>query len=79
MYNAKEILQEKKAPGCARKNELLLQRRKDGNVTVPYRVIDNPPKLTPQDWHRAVAVFVMGPKWHFEGWPWNGIPIHLII
>lgn len=85
MYNAKEILQdlrfvstnEKKAQGCTRENELLLQRRKDGNVTVPYRVIDNPSKLTPQDWHRVVAVFVMGPQWQFKGWPWNGNPVEI--
>lgn len=85
MYNAKEILQdlrfvtteEKRAQGCTRENELLLQRRKDGNVTVPYRVIDNPSKLTPQDWHRVVAVFVMGPAWQFKGWPWNGNPVEI--
>lgn len=75
MYNAKDILQdlrfvstdEKKGQGCTRENDLLLQRRKDGNVTVPYRVIDNPAKLTPQDWNRVVAVFVMGPAWQFKG------------
>lgn len=85
MYNAKEILQdlrflsteEKKAQGCTRENELLLQRRKDDNVTVHYRVIDNPSKLTPQDWHRVVAVFVMGPAWQFKGWPWNGNPVEI--
>lgn len=67
MYNAKEILQdlrfitteEKKASGSQRENEILLQRRKDGNTTVPYRVIDQPSKLTDSDWHRVVAVFVL--------------------
>lgn len=85
MYNAKDILQdlkflstdEKKAQGCARENELLLQRRKEGNITVPYRVIDNPSKLSPQDWNRVVAVFVMGPAWQFKGWPWNGNPVEI--
>lgn len=85
MYNAKEILQdlrfvtteEKKAQGYPRENELLLQRRKDGNITVPYRVIDNPSRLSPQDWHRVVAVFVMGPAWQFKGWPWNGNPVEI--
>lgn len=85
MYNAKDILQdhnfvtteEKKKQGCSRENEILLQRHKDGNITVPYRVIDNPAKLTPQDWSRVVAVFVMGPAWQFKGWPWNGNPVEI--
>lgn len=85
MYNAKEILQElkfvtteeRKAQGAARENELLLQRRKEGNTTVPYRVIDNPTKLSAQDWNRVVAVFVMGPAWQFKGWPWDGNPVEI--
>ena len=45
---------------------MLIQRRKEsggaagGGLTVPYRVIDNPAKLTNADWDRVVAVFVMG-------------------
>lgn len=78
MYNAKEILQDlkfisaeqKKAEGARRDNELLLQRLR-GNVTVPYRVVDNPAKLSPADWDRVVAVFVMGPAWQFKGYPWE--------
>lgn len=85
MYNAKEILQdlrfvtteEKKQTGEKRANEVLLQRRKEGGLTVPYRVIDNPGKLTQQDWDRVVAVFVMGPAWQFKGWPWNGNPVEI--
>ena len=54
MYNAKDILQDlrfmstedKKSGGARRENELLIQRRKEGGLTVPYRVIDNPAKLT---------------------------------
>ncbi|XP_071450459.1 parafibromin [Hetaerina americana] len=83
MYNAKDILQdlrfvsteEKKAQGVKRDNEILLQRRKEGSTTVPYRVIDNPQKLSPADWERVVAVFVMGPAWQFKGWPWDGNPV----
>lgn len=85
MYNAKDILQdlkfvtqeEKKASGSQRENEVLLQRRKDGNMTVPYRVVDQPGKLTPQDWNRVVAVFVLGPQWQFKGWPWDGNPVDI--
>lgn len=50
---------EKKKQGIARDNEVLLQRRKEQiqpggssiSVTVPYRVIDQPLKLAPQDWY----------------------------
>lgn len=85
MYNAKDILQdlkylstaEKKLQACPRDNEVLLQRRKDNNITVPYRIIDNPQKLTAQDWTRVVAVFVMGPAWQFKGWPWDGNPVEI--
>uniref|UniRef100_A0A182T8M0 Paf1 complex subunit Cdc73 N-terminal domain-containing protein n=1 Tax=Anopheles maculatus TaxID=74869 RepID=A0A182T8M0_9DIPT len=77
MYNARDVLQdlkfvttdEKKRSGCSRENEVLIQRQKAGNLTVPYRVIDNPSKLTAHDWNRVVAVFVMGPAWQFKGWP----------
>lgn len=85
MYNAKDILQDfkfvtqedKRAGGAQRENEILLQRRKDGNTTVPYRIVDQPGKLTPQDWSRVVAVFVLGPQWQFKGWPWEGNPTEI--
>lgn len=87
MFNAKDVLQDlkfistedKKQQGCRRDNEILLQRRKEGNLTVPYRVIDSPQKLTPADWDRVVAVFVMGPAWQFKGWPWNGNPVDIFV
>lgn len=74
MYNVKDILQEmkfvtqeqKKASGSKRDNEVLIQRQKGGQ-TVPYRVVDNPAKLSPSDWDRVVGVFVMGPAWQFKG------------
>lgn len=85
MYNVKDILQDlkfitseqKKAQGCPREMEVLLQRTKEANTTVPYRIIDNPAKLTVQDWARVVAVFVMGPAWQFKGWPWDGNPVEI--
>uniref|UniRef100_A0AAQ5WWV0 Parafibromin n=1 Tax=Amphiprion ocellaris TaxID=80972 RepID=A0AAQ5WWV0_AMPOC len=96
MLNAKDLLQdlkfvtseEKKKQGLQRDNEVLLQRRKDQiqpggttlSVTVPYRIIDQPLKLGPQDWDRVVAVFVQGPAWQFKGWPWllpDGSPVDI--
>uniref|UniRef100_A0A7N8XHW1 Parafibromin n=1 Tax=Mastacembelus armatus TaxID=205130 RepID=A0A7N8XHW1_9TELE len=96
MLNAKDLLQdlkfvtseEKKKQGIPRDNEVLLQRRRDQiqpggttqSVTAPYRVIDQPLKLAPQDWDRVVAVFVQGPAWQFKGWPWllpDGSPVDI--
>ncbi|KAJ1520944.1 hypothetical protein ONE63_004021 [Megalurothrips usitatus] len=85
MYNARDILQdlkfvsteEKKSQGVKRDNEILLQRRKEGGLTVPYRIVDNPGKLSNADWERVVAVFVMGPAWQFKGWPWDGNPVEI--
>lgn len=81
---------EKKAQGGRRENEVLIQRRKDiqpaqagtggasTTVTVPYRVIDNPARLQPNDWNRVVAVFVQGPAWQFKGWPYSS-PVDIFI
>ena len=42
--------EEKKSQGARRDNEVLIQRQKPGNLTVPYRIIDNPAKLSNDDW-----------------------------
>ena len=55
---------EKKKQGCQRENETLIQRRKDQmqpggtalSVTVPYRVVDQPLKLMPQDWYGDLSL-----------------------
>ncbi|XP_050507175.1 parafibromin [Diabrotica virgifera virgifera] len=78
MYNVKDMLQDlrfvtteqKRAEGGKRDNEVLIQRHRNGQ-TVPYRVVDNPAKLSPSDWDRVVAVWVMGPAWQFKGYPWD--------
>ncbi|XP_045451644.1 parafibromin [Melitaea cinxia] len=95
MYNVKDMLQElkfvpveqKKAEGAVRENEVLLQRRKGPTgdhvpnnattITVPYRVVDNPGRLSAAEWDRVVAVFVQGPAWQFKGWPWDGNPVQI--
>lgn len=63
-------VEQKKIEGGKRDNEVLIQRQRNGQ-TVPYRVVDNPAKLSPSDWDRVVAVFVMGPAWQFKGYPWE--------
>ena len=42
--------EEKRKQGAKRDNEVLIQRRKTGGNTVPYRIIDNALKLTSDDW-----------------------------
>lgn len=44
---------------------------------VPYRVVDNPGRLSAAEWERVVAVFVQGPAWQFKGWPWDGNPVQI--
>ena len=51
---------QKKQAGMRRENEVLIQRRKEAahkepgavitTVTVPYRVVDNPARLQPNEW-----------------------------
>ncbi|KAG7304165.1 hypothetical protein JYU34_011100 [Plutella xylostella] len=92
MFNVKDMLQDfkfvpteqKKAEGSGRENEVLLQRRKGdvaapsaASITVPYRVVDNPARLSAAEWDRVVAVFVQGPAWQFKGWPWDGNPVQI--
>jgi len=49
-------VEEKRTQGVKRDNEVLLQRMKPGgSLTVPYRVIDNPLKLAPEDWYGFTA------------------------
>jgi len=85
MLNAKDLLQDmkyipveaKRTQGGKRETEILIQRGKEGGLTVPYRVTDNPGKLTQQEWDRVVAVFAMGPCWQFKGWPYHGNPVEI--
>ena len=50
-------MEEKKAQGAKRDNEVLLQRQRPGALTVPYRVIDNPTKLADEDWYVFSPLF----------------------
>lgn len=55
VYNARSILQDLKyvdSKDCDQKREsnMIIQRHKADNTTVPYSVIDNPIKLSREDW-----------------------------
>ena len=92
LLNAKEFLQDDRYLTTSDANtqavgDILIQRRKveigtSKFFTVPYRVIDSPAKLRPNDWNRVVAVFVAGPQWQFKGWPGlsiDGSPVEIFV
>ncbi|VUZ49440.1 unnamed protein product [Hymenolepis diminuta] len=82
MINAADILQDFKfispqdkiKAGAKRQNELTINRLRSDGRTVPYRVVDQPTRLQPDEWNRVVAVFVQGQAWQFKGWPYGGDP-----
>ncbi len=43
--------EEGKASGTKRDGDILIQRKK-GNLTVPYRITDDPLRLTKHDWYK---------------------------
>lgn len=80
LYHARFVTsEEKKKQGIQRDNEVLLQRRKDQiqpggttlSVTVPYRIIDQPLKLAPQDWW-AFIYCLYTVSWLIYNFPPNG-------
>jgi len=53
-------VEDKRTQGAKRDNEVLLQRMKPGgSLTVPYRVIDNPLKLAPEDWYGLTCCYLV--------------------
>ncbi|OQR71103.1 parafibromin-like [Tropilaelaps mercedesae] len=86
MFNAKDILEDlkfvssedKRKAGVRREQAVIVQhRRPGGSLTQPYKVIDDPRHLRPEDWDRVAAVFVQGATWQFKGWPWGGNPVEI--
>jgi parafibromin len=79
--NATSILQHLKfveaAASDKKENDIHIMRNKSDGTNVPFRVLDNPNRLSPEDWDRVVAVFVQGPAWQFKGWPWDGNPVEI--
>lgn len=79
MYNAKEFLEDGmyvsadvKAKELPKKPEVVRFVRKMGRETpIKYEVRDKPSGLSPKDWDRVVAVFVLGKEWQFKDWPFK--------
>jgi parafibromin len=79
MYNAKEFLEDGmyvsadvKAKELPKKPEVVRFVRKMGRETpIKYEVRDKISGLSPKDWDRVVAVFVLGKEWQFKDWPFK--------
>jgi hypothetical protein len=99
MYNAKQFLesgtlvpfsaenggglpQQKKAKFEFFKREINSQT----GASIPYKIIDDPLKLTSEEWESVAVVFVTGQAWQFKGWKYatpqdlfqNVLGIHLM-
>lgn len=78
MLNAPEFLSasrflstaEAKSQGIQKQNSVTIEH-KFGSRAVKFQLIDNPNRLSPEDWKRVVAVFVQGNLWQFKGWKWE--------
>ncbi|KAH7415566.1 hypothetical protein KP509_14G052600 [Ceratopteris richardii] len=75
MYNAKEFLQDGVyvMPDVKNKKpEVLYFYRKMGREKpVKYEVRDKTTALSPKDWDRVLAAFVLGKEWQFKDWPFK--------
>jgi parafibromin len=82
MYNVQQFLEGKfipttkiKAAGISKQNSLLFEHKLAGRQ-MKIQIIDNPTRLSSEDWRRVAAVFVQGNTWQFKGWKWES-PVEL--
>jgi len=82
MYNVKEFLEDgifvpsmdKKNSGAIKESNITIERKKrddKSHTPVKYHVIDNVSKLSPKDWDRVAACFVLDNTWQFKNWKWT--------
>lgn len=80
MYNVKEFLEDgvyhapdAKVKEMPKKPECITIQRKSGRdrAGFTFEVRDKPSALSPNDWSRVVAVFVLGKEWQFKDWPFK--------
>lgn len=77
-FNAKEFLEDgiyvspDSKVGTMKKTDVLIIHRRIGrDQPIKYEVRDKPCTLSPKDWDRVVAVFVLGKEWQFKDWPFK--------
>lgn len=85
MYNAKSFLEDstfvptadaKAAATGAKQPSITFEKQTGQGKTLTYQIIDNPSRLSIEEWGRVAAVFVHGPAWQFKGWKWEN-PVEL--
>ncbi len=96
MFNVRDFLQNsafiptseiKKKTSSSKESSIVVERSDSRDLQRSYQIIDNPSRLSLEDWNRVAAVFVQGPAWQFKGWKWenpvdvfqNGICIHFSV
>lgn len=63
---------EARARAKDKENVIFIEHRfKSAGITMRFQVVDNPTRLTADQWARVVAVFVQGTSWQFKGWRWE--------
>lgn len=85
MYNIQDFLlssrflttvDAKNQSASPKQSLLTLERIAADGRKQSYQIIDNPARLSLEDWARVSAVFVHGPAWQFKGWKWDN-PVEL--
>lgn len=60
-----------------KESSIVVERQTKGSAGKrQYQIVDNPTRLSIEDWNRVKAVFVQGPAWQFKGWKWEN-PVDL--
>lgn len=63
---------EARARAKDKENVIFIEHRfKSAGTTMRFQIVDNPIRLTADQWSRVVAVFVQGTSWQFKGWRWE--------
>lgn len=83
LFNAKEFLQngiykpfDAHSMGQKPKLDIVVRMDANGAIINQYKIIDDPTKLSTDDWDRVVASFVTGQLWQFRGWKYTN-PVNL--
>lgn len=85
MYNVQQFLEkgtfiptsEVKAQGREKENAVTIAHKFPDGSLVKLRILDNPQRLSSEEWSSVVAVFVQGTTWQFKGWKWES-PFELL-
>lgn len=64
------------AAAAARNNQVIQRPASATGRSQAYKIVDDPAKLSEEDWQRVVAVFVTGQQWQFKGWKYSS-PVEL--